>query len=571
MRYKKDPEQKQLFDPFKSVFSELGYRRIRSGWWEVFRRSILGLMPVDVLEQPFHEVMGRPTKELYSVAGLLLIKEFHDWTEEEAVDAYMFHAEIQYALNLDPAEQSMSRRTLQRYEKLFRDHELAQRVMNDVTAKLITELDLDVSLQRLDSTHFASNMATFGRTRLMGVTIKRFLTQLKRHDQASYESLPESLRERYAPSTGRLFAETSRTKEARSKLRQEVAEDLLSLIEAFADDQAHNKRQTYTVMVKVFHEQCEVVEDAIAVKAKTGGDVILNPSDPDASYDGKKGPGYQVQISETCSEANDQQLITTALVETASKSDQNALEPVLDELEQNGRLPSLLLADGGYGSDANVEHAESRCVDLQSPVAGQQSTEGNESSIAAYPLSVDDFSINEKTETVVRCPAGYEPVSSIHDAKRGVTTTIMPRSACAGCEYGGQCPIERKHGVFKLEHSAKRRRLDARRSEQATPEFRATYRKRAGGESVNSALKRRMGLGRLRVRGRRAVNHAIYLRIAGWNILRAAASLLWSTLLLKNRHSDSPRCSNLAPGKILTFSPLSPRHNLPTTLTRFAA
>jgi hypothetical protein len=42
-------------------------------------------------------------------------------------------------------------------------------------------------------------------------------------------------------------------------------------------------------------------------------------------------------------------------------------------------------------------------------------------------------------------------------------------------------------------------------------------------EGTNSGLKRKTGLGQLRVRGKPAVYHAIYLKIAGWNILRAAA------------------------------------------------
>ena len=41
-------------------------------------------------------------------------------------------------------------------------------------------------------------------------------------------------------------------------------------------------------------------------------------------------------------------------------------------------------------------------------------------------------------------------------------------------------------------------------------------------EGTNSGLKRTTGLGQLRVRGRPAVFHAIYLKIAGWNILRAS-------------------------------------------------
>ena len=53
--------------------------------------------------------------------------------------------------------------------------------------------------------------------------------------------------------------------------------------------------------------------------------------------------------------------------------------------------------------------------------------------------------------------------------------------------------------------------------------FRGRYKTRGGIEGTNSGLKRRVGLGQLRVRGKPAVFHAIYLKIAGWNISRAAA------------------------------------------------
>jgi hypothetical protein len=64
--------------------------------------------------------------------------------------------------------------------------------------------------------------------------------------------------------------------------------------------------------------------------------------------------------------------------------------------------------------------------------------------------------------------------------------------------------------------------LAARRREQETEVFRERYRRRSGIESTNSGLKRRTGLGRLRVRGRPRVFQAIYLKVAGWNILRAS-------------------------------------------------
>ena len=77
--------------------------------------------------------------------------------------------------------------------------------MQQVTVNLVERLELDVSRQRLDSTHVQSNMATFGRTRLMGVAIKGFLIQLMRTDESAYGALPEELRKRYEPSRHQLF------------------------------------------------------------------------------------------------------------------------------------------------------------------------------------------------------------------------------------------------------------------------------------------------------------------------------------------------------------------------------
>ncbi len=47
---------------------------------------------------------------------------------------------------------------------------------------------------------------------------------------------------------------------------------------------------------------------------------------------------------------------------------------------------------------------------------------------------------------------------------------------------------------------------------------------RAGIESTNSGLKNRLGLKRLKVRGRGSVFRVILHKVAGWNVLRAAVS-----------------------------------------------
>lgn len=516
MRRIVDPRQNSLFDPYSPVLSERARRHLETGWSGVFRHVILELMPVGPLAGHFHPTMGRPTKELYSMAGLILLSEWRNWNQEETLSAYRFHMDTQYALNLEPVAQDLSERTLERYVALFEEDDLAMRVLHQVTGRLVEVLGIRIDQQRLDSTHIFSDMACLGRTRLMGVAVKRFLTQVKHHDPTAYAELDEALRQRYAPSTHRLFAEVGKGAGGCRLLRQQVAEDMYQLVRRFGEVAEHAKRSSYRAMERVFYEQCNVQEETVVVKAQTGGEVMQNPSDPDASYDGHKGPGYQVQLSETCHPDNEQQLIVATVPQTASVPDMGALQPVLEALEGEGLLPDELLVDSQYTSDDNIQTAEALGVELVGPAAGAQPVRSEDD------LSIDDFVIDERTEQVVRCPDGQGPTSSVHNPVTGKTKTTMAASACDRCPCRDQCPVRPGRDGYTLTHTAKQRRSEARRREQATAVFRQRYRLRNGIEGTNSGIKRCTGLGRLRVRGRPRVFMAIYLKITGWNILRAS-------------------------------------------------
>ncbi|MFH1614323.1 MAG: transposase, partial [Planctomycetota bacterium] len=286
-----------------------------------------------------------------------------------------------------------------------------------------------------------------------------------------------------------------------------------------ADTAEHTGRDTYKALERIFYEQCEVHEDKVSVKKKTGGNVMQNPSDPGASYDGHKGPGYQVQIAETCNPENEVQLITCAIPQTAAEPDGGSVEKVLENLETNDLLPDQMLVDTHYTGDENVQLAEEKGVELVGPApSGSSKSKDDE----YEQLNIDDFNVDEATEEVVCCSAGQKPESSEHNSETGKTKTVMPESACSQCEFFEQCPVEKIKGQYKLEHTAKQRRLAGRRREQDTEVFRERYKTRGGIEATNSGLKRKTGLGQLRVRGRPAVFHAIYLKVAGWNILRAS-------------------------------------------------
>ena len=523
MRHSVDPRQGRLFDPFDGIIPPLGRKQVDAGWQGLFRHTLLHLMPVREHGENFHPIIGRPTKELYSVAGLLFLQEMSNWTNAETVEAYLFRTDVQYALNMEPGVDEMCERTLERHRALFIEDELAVKIMDALTGTLIEQLDLAIDQQRLDSTHVFSDMASFGRTHLLGVAVKRFLTQVKRHHEADYNALAEELRRRYAPSQAKLFGGKGQAPEDRLKTRQQVAEDMRDLIERFADHAGLRKRSSYKALVTIFEQQCEVVEAKVQVRAKTGGDCMQNPSDADATYDGHKGQGYKAQFSETCSDDNDVQLIVSVLPQTAASPDAGALEKVLEDLEKKECLPDTMLADTAYGGDDNVQKAAGKGVEMVSPVAGPEPA-GPSSDNALSPLTIDDFAVDERTGKVTACPTGRVPLETIRDAKAGTTTIEMRATDCANCPFRTACPIKKKADRYRLSYTDKQRRLEERRQEEKTDVFKERYAKRSGIESSNSGVKRRLGFGKLRVRGRKAVFHAIYLKIAGWNMLRAAAS-----------------------------------------------
>ena len=442
----------------------------------------------------------------------------------------MFDVAIQYALNLQPERQSLCERTIKRYLKIFRENDFAKQIMQQVTLRLVELLELDISKQRLDSTHVQSDMAAFGRTRLMGVAIKNFLTQFKRHDEPEYLTLPEALRERYLPSRALLFGGW-RKEEDWSKTRQQVAEEMHLLVERFAASLTHNGRSTYQMLCTVFSQQCEVKLDKVTIRKHPGGNIIVNPSDPDATLDGHKGSGYQIHLSETCSDANETQLIISAIPQQAQQSDAGSLKVVLEDLKEQGMLPQQMLADTSYGSDANAVLCEREGIDLVAPLPGKAPAEP----LSADALTVADFEVAPREHihvngerrfqpTVSVCPGGHEPFASNYDYLSQAVHVYQQPEVCQSCPLWERCPVHLSFGLMAVKIDPKEVRLVRRRQRQQTSEFLQTYRNRSGLAATNSIVKRMTGMSRLGVRGKPSVFSALLLKVAGFNILRSATN-----------------------------------------------
>lgn len=525
MRRVDNHQQLLLIDPF----DHLGPKRkalLETGWPGLFRESLFEKIPVKEIQAKFHTHMGRPTKDLRTVLGVLLLQQMFDLTDDESIRQFSFNTEWHYALNIiteDDDSKYLCERTLRNYRALMIELELDGVLFRLLTDTLLNKLKISTGKQRLDSTHIRSNMRRLSRMELLRKTIEKFLKIMRReHPRLLQKHIEAELVERYLGEKNGYFSYT-KPSEAKEILQQ-AAQDLLMLVETFRKHPKIKKMGPFGLLQRVLDEQCHVSGkgDVAKVELKDPKDVssgsLQNPSDPDACYSGHKGEGYQAQIMEIYQEKLDGKksdipnLITYIEVEPANHSDSDAALPAIKETKERGCAPKELLADSLYGSDENVLKAKENGTELIAPTMGKPKSKEER-------LILDDFVVDEETGEVTACSAGEAPCEIRRGKDEGLRIYFNPAS-CEACEYQDYCCVGLDN-EYKLKYTPKQLRLAKRRVAEESEEFREKYRWRSGIEAVNAKLKRMLGIGRLRVRGMGKVRLAVTLKVLGWNIFQA--------------------------------------------------
>jgi hypothetical protein len=470
--------------------------------------------------------MGRPTKELYAMLGVMILQQMQDLTDEETIHQFAFNIEWHYALGITDEsddESYLCPKTLWAMRHLLTEQNLYRVLFENVTDKLAKVFSVDRSRQRYDSVHLFSNMRHLGRIGLFVATLRKFLVNLKRHERVLFDALTPEWTNRYMSKQGQaIFSMVKPTESVRTL--EVLGQDLFFLIEQFKANPRVSGMSSYQLLVRVLREQCTVEQDPEAKGPKVSikpnkevpSDSLQNPSDPDASYDGHKGQGYQMQVAETYSRDETKKkkslsLITEVIAEPAHRSDAEALIPLIEATQERGVGPEQVLADSLYGGDDNCERARERSVEVVSPVIGRP----HESE-----LTLSDFTWTDEA-TVGACPQGHVAQKVKH--KKGKHTAIFSPGVCTVCPRINDCPVKAGKKGSYLHYDEKALRLAKRRAYEKTPAFQEIYRFRAGIEGTMSQLDRKTGLKHLRVRGLAAVSFCAALKAAGLNLLRAIA------------------------------------------------
>jgi IS5 family transposase len=468
--------------------------RIERSWAEAFRLKALpilrGIEPE--FADLFHKDDGRPNRPVEVVVGTLILKEMGDLTDDEVLDQLEFDTRFWWAFQRPGKELHLCQKTLHNFRQRLIAHEKTKLAFRRVTDELIRALNVDTKKQRLDSTHIVSNIEYRTRLGLICETIRVFLRALETEVPEAHAKVPAAMIQRHAEKTRYFDAKPAEGK----KRLPIVARDLYRLVKLFENDKAVTKLEAWSLVNRLFGEQCRILEKEVApreddddhgeggapVELKPGPQVptdgLVSPHDPDATYSGhKKKSGYETQVAETCAEQGPR-LITNVEVTPAAGSDTNQTVPMVNAMIEAGQAPTEVYADTAYGGGANAAALSEKGVRLMAPVPGPAS--------ARLPAQKDE-------------PLPATP-----------------------------CPTD----------DAKKATQWARRQE-ATGEFRKRYAIRAGIEATNSELKNVHGLGHLRVRGGVRVRLAVYFKALACNVKRALRH--WLVVLTAAPVQAAPR------------------------------
>ena len=435
-------------EPWRNVLNDKKIKMLNDSWAGVVREHILPILPVREISKHFSKDMGRPTKELVTAIGAIVLQQLFDFSDAESRDQMAFNEQWHYALESFSADdQIISLKTLWNVRHLLISDQAAHTLFERATDQLAMVYNVDTRLQRLDSVHIFSNMATLGRVRLLSRVMSIFLKNLKRHHRELYtDSSLNNIKGRYEKEEDGAYFGNVKPSGSQKRI-QDIALDMHFLIDFFSANQLVASMYSYKNMQRVFSEHCTVKHKEVLVKPakEISSDSIQNPSDLDATYDGHKGQGYQVQLMETYSRKDDEadidkkklELITYVKVEPAHTHDSKAIKPALEDLDERDLLPEELSADTAYGSEANRDLSKERAVELISPVPGKKPEK-----------DMTGFEFNESANEIVKCPAGHIPIEMKRN--RDSQTAVFSSEQCMVCTQRETCPVKKVREVTCL-------------------------------------------------------------------------------------------------------------------------
>ncbi|MDM7987549.1 MAG: IS1182 family transposase [Smithella sp.] len=244
---------------------------------------------------------------------------------------------------------------------------------------------------------------------------------------------------------------------------------------------------------------------------------LVDPEAPWVKKAGKFVRGYSGQVA-----ADSEHQVIVGLKATAQGTDNDQLNPMLDEIEKTaGQAPEQLVADSGYYTDEAVLEASRSKTDCMVPDAETAARLNNpkreEKKDATYSVSSFEYDA-EKDEFI--CPQGKRLAFVRNHTRHGQPTKLYRCSDCPDCANRAQC-TSHSSGSRGIEVNASHVKIREIREKFKTDTGKDLYKKRkAIIEPIFGRWQHNWGIRRLRLRGLAGFSVELHLLAIAHNMTK---------------------------------------------------
>jgi hypothetical protein len=305
----------------------------------------------------------------------------------------------------------------------------------------LERFEVDASIQRCDSFAAMSNIANYGRVRLLVEVLLRLHRVLEASDREKVDLILEP----YTSQSSDNYVYRMNPADLPRELAQ-LSEIYVRVFELLGDSYAEDP--VYRMFKRVMSEQFEIRGDGdvrVRTPKEIGSDSLQSPDDPEATFgikNGKRQKGYKVNVAETATPGNELNLINDVSVQPNNVHDGTMLAERMDTIKQHTPELGEMHTDGGYGTgvlDSKMSEHEVLHVETGSKM-------GHARVNMVYESAGDSYRVSCPLQTA---PAGRTRKHWRADFKNEI---------CHGCPHSEHCPTvqrRRKRTLYFEESWAK--------------------------------------------------------------------------------------------------------------------
>lgn len=485
---------------------------LEKSWAKTFADKIFPAIDENLFSVLYSNKASRPNTPVNVIVGALILKEALGNSDDELVQALMFDIRYQYALHTTSfEEQPLSDRTLSRFRARCLAYETETGI--DLIHTCVTSLAKEISefmgltpaMQRMDSLMVAANIRNLSLLELFYTCVANLAKVMVSRGYV----LPEKQKHYAEKDDYNTFIYHQREMDAneRTILVMHDAEKLLEISEGSFDDTSE-----YQLLIRLLKEQTITDDDGTRRLRETKekedpSKVLLNPSDPEATFRkkaGKKYLGYAANLTETV--AKNKSLITDYAYAQNIYSDSQFLKEHLEN-EPVYENEVVMVTDGAYGSEINVAKAAEHGIKLiTTNFTGRK------------PADIfADFIFSEDGHELLECMNHKKPIYTHYDEHNDRCNAHFNKCDCEKCPYLSECNPQLRVGYSLRELSWKAVNRAKQLRYMKTDEFREYAHFRNGVEALVSLLRRKYHVDKIPAHGKKQTRLHFGFKVAALN------------------------------------------------------